>query len=107
VSNSMKAKPNGDVPVEFDTIVNDLAALRRDFTALMAEVKSGALNGANGAAEQALGELGDRANHLYDKVSAQGERSVKAIGRYAEEQPVMSLLIAFGIGIVASRLLAR
>jgi ElaB/YqjD/DUF883 family membrane-anchored ribosome-binding protein len=104
VSSTTKTKPH-DVPGDFDAIVDDLAALRRDFAALMTQMKSGALNGANGAAEQAMGELGDRANHLYDSVTAQGERSVQALGRHVEEQPVMSLLIAFGIGFVASRLL--
>ena len=39
--------------------------------------------------------------------AAQGQRSAKAIGRQIEEQPVMSLLVAFGVGFVASRMLIR
>jgi ElaB/YqjD/DUF883 family membrane-anchored ribosome-binding protein len=107
VNNTTKARPEVETPANFDAIVDDLAALRRDFAALMSQMKSGAFQGANGAAENTLGQLGDRANHLYDSVAAQGERSAKAIARHVEEQPVMSLLLAFGVGFIASRLLVR
>ena len=96
-----------DSGVDFDAIIRDVAALRQDFADLMSQMKSGAFKGANEAAENILGQLGDKANHLYDNVSAQGQRSVKAIGRQVEERPVVSLLIAFGVGFVASRLLSR
>ena len=102
-----KAKPAVETPLDFDAIVDDLAALRRDFAALMSQMKSGAFNSANDAAENILGQLSDRINHLYDSVAAQGERSTEAIGRHVEEQPVMSLLIAFGVGFIVSRLLNR
>jgi len=107
VNSTTRVKPETDTTVDFDAIVRDLAALRQDFTDLMGQMKSGALKDANGAAENILGQLGDRASHLYDSVTAQGESSVKAIGRQVEERPAMSLLIAFGIGLIASRLLIR
>ena len=96
-----------DSGVDFDAIIRDVAALRQDFADLMSQMKSGAFKGANEAAENILGQLGDKANHLYDNVSAQGQRSVKAIGRQVEERPIVSLLISFGVGFVASRLLSR
>jgi ElaB/YqjD/DUF883 family membrane-anchored ribosome-binding protein len=107
VTASTKTKLHTAPPADFDAIVNDLAALRRDFSSLMAQMKSDAVNGANGAANHAMDQLGDRADRLYDSVAAQGERSVQAITRQVEEQPVMSLLIAFGVGYFASRLLSR
>jgi ElaB/YqjD/DUF883 family membrane-anchored ribosome-binding protein len=107
VNNTTKASPDLDTPTNFDAIVDDLAALRRDFATLMSQMKSGAYKSASDAAENTLGQLGDRANRLYDSVAAQGDRSVKAIGRRVEEQPVMSLLVAFGVGFIASRLLIR
>jgi ElaB/YqjD/DUF883 family membrane-anchored ribosome-binding protein len=107
VNSTTKGKPEIETPADFQAVVEDLAALKRDFAALMSQMKSGALKGANDAAQDALGQLGKRANHLYDSVSAQGERSAKAIGRQIEERPVMSLLIAFGVGFIASRLLTR
>jgi ElaB/YqjD/DUF883 family membrane-anchored ribosome-binding protein len=107
VDSTAKVKPETDTPLDFDAIVGDLAALRQDFADLMSQMKSGALKGANGAAENILGQLGGRASHLYDSVTAQGERSVKAASRQVEERPVVSLLIAFGVGFIASRLLSR
>jgi ElaB/YqjD/DUF883 family membrane-anchored ribosome-binding protein len=107
VNHTTKAKPDVETPADLDAIVNDLAALKRDFASLISQVKSGAFKGASDAAESTLDQLGDRVNHLYDSVAAQGERSVKAIGHQVEERPIMSLLIAFGVGFIASRLMMR
>ena len=107
MNSTTKANSDVEAPADFDAVVEDLAALRRDFAALIGQLKSGAFKGANNAAENVLGELGDRANRLYDSVAAQGQRSAKAIGHQIEEQPVMSLLVAFGVGFVASRMLIR
>jgi ElaB/YqjD/DUF883 family membrane-anchored ribosome-binding protein len=107
MNSTTRVNPETDTGVDFDAIIRDVAALRQDFADLMSQMKSGAFKGANEVAENILGQLGDKANHLYDNVSAQGQRSVKAIGRQVEERPIVSLLIAFGIGFVASRLLSR
>jgi hypothetical protein len=40
-------------------------------------------------------------------LAAQGERSMKALTRQVEEQPVMSLLLAFALGFAGSRWLSR
>ena len=107
MNSTTRVNPETGTGVDFDAIIRDVAALRQDFTDLMSQMKSGALKGANDTADSILGQLGDKANHLYDNVSAQGQRSVKAIGRHVEERPIVSLLIAFGVGFVASRLLSR
>lgn len=107
MNSTTKMTPEAGTPVDFDAIVSELATLRSDFAVLMSQMKSTALNGANDAAENTLGRLGERASRLYDRVTEQGERSVKAVGRHVEERPVVSLLIAFGIGFIASRLLIR
>jgi ElaB/YqjD/DUF883 family membrane-anchored ribosome-binding protein len=107
MNSTTRVNPDTATGVDFDAIIRDVAALRQDFADLMSQMKSGALKGANDAADSILGRLGDNANHLYDNVSAQGQRSVKAISRQVEERPIASLLIAFGVGFVASRLLSR
>ena len=107
MNSTTKAKADAKLPADFDAVVDDLAALRRDVAALMSQMKSGAVQGASDTADNMLGQLADRANRLYDSVAAQGERSATAIGRQIGEQPVMSLLIAFGVGFVASRMLAH
>ena len=107
MNSTARVRPETEAPVDFDTIASDLAALRRDLAGLMSQMKSGAIKDANDTAENVLGQIGDRAHHLYESATAQGERYVKAISREVEERPVMSLLIAFGLGFVASRLLTR
>ncbi|HXQ53080.1 MAG TPA: hypothetical protein VN802_18455 [Stellaceae bacterium] len=95
---------------DLERIVSDLASLKRDLAELFDHVKSGAVGGvgdATDAVRRSVGLLGDKARSAYDDVAAQGERSVKAIGRQVEERPITSLLIALGVGFVASRLLSR
>jgi ElaB/YqjD/DUF883 family membrane-anchored ribosome-binding protein len=95
---------------DLEQVLNDFASLRRDFAGLVDHVKSGAVNGAGDATDAMrnyLGLLGDKTRGVYDDLAAQGERSAKAIGRQVEERPLMSLLLAFGVGMLASRLLSR
>jgi ElaB/YqjD/DUF883 family membrane-anchored ribosome-binding protein len=108
MNSTTRVNSETDTAVDFDAIIMDVAALRQDFADFMSQMKSGALKGANDTAENVLSQLGDRVSHLYDNVMAQGERSVKAVvSRQVEERPVVSLLIAFGVGFIASRLLSR
>jgi hypothetical protein len=107
MSAAEKSHPVTGSNPELDAIVSDLAALRRDFAKLTDHLKSGAINGAKRGARDAAGHLGDEAERLYENLAAQGERSIKAIGRQVEEQPVLSLLLAFALGFVGSRLLLR
>ena len=82
---------------------DDLAALQRDVANLIEHLKTGAANTAQGAAAQ----LDDGAQRLYRTVAAEGGRSVKAMSRQVEEQPLTAVLIALGVGYVAGRVLMR
>ena len=94
-------------PASFDTIVDDLGTLKRDLGRLMDQMKNGAVDGASEAAQNLLNQLNERASDIYDNLSDQGERSVQAISRQVEERPITSLLVAFGAGMIVSRLLSR
>jgi ElaB/YqjD/DUF883 family membrane-anchored ribosome-binding protein len=107
VKDTTATKSAAETTPDLDTIVEDLAALKRDLATLMNHMKTDALNGASEAAQSAIGRIGDRAEGIYESLAAQGKRSGKAIGRQVEEQPVVSLLIAFAVGFCASRLLSR
>ena len=102
-----KARRRAETPANFDTIVDDLGTLKRDLGRLMDQMKSGAVDGASEAAQNLLNQLNDRASDIYDNLSEQGERSIQAISRQVEERPITSLLIAFGAGMLVSRLLSR
>ncbi|HTZ80665.1 MAG TPA: hypothetical protein VMC10_22330 [Stellaceae bacterium] len=77
---------------DFAAISEDVASLKRDLANLMEHIRKGSNR---------------TAQDLYNGLAAEGERSVKAISRQVEEQPLTSLLIAFGIGVIGGRLLSR
>jgi hypothetical protein len=103
MSATTKIHPVTESNPDLDAIVSDLASLKRDLAALTDHLKIGAVSGAKAAAQDVAGE----AERLYGNLAAQGERSMKALGRQVEEQPVMSLLLAFALGFAGSRLLSR
>jgi ElaB/YqjD/DUF883 family membrane-anchored ribosome-binding protein len=107
MASATKSRRRESSQPSFDAIIDDLGALKRDFARLMEQMKSGAVDGAGKTAEDLLDQLNERASELYDRVSEQGESSVKAISRHVEERPITSLLVAFGVGVIASRLLSR
>lgn len=107
MTTTAKSSSDAGSPPDLDAIAKDLATLRRDLATLMEHMKAGAIGGANGMAQDAADRLGDEGKRLYDNLATQGERSLKAIGRQVEEQPLMSLLLAFALGFAGSRWLSR
>lgn len=92
---------------ELDAIGDDVALLKRDLSRLMEHVKNGTYDGAKGSTQDAVERLSDEADRLYRTLARRGGKSIKAIGRQVEEQPLTSLLIAFGVGLISGRLLRR
>jgi hypothetical protein len=88
---------------DIEAITDDISALKRDLAALVDHVKSGAVASAAGAATQ----LSDGAHDIYGRLAAEGANSAKMISRQVEEQPMVSLLVAFALGFVGSRLLSH
>jgi ElaB/YqjD/DUF883 family membrane-anchored ribosome-binding protein len=99
----MSAKNQSDL----SAIGADVALLKRDISRLTDHVKNGTFDLAKGSTQAAVGRLSDEVDRLYGSLSKQGARSVKAISRQVEEQPLASLLVAFGIGLISGRLLSR
>ncbi len=84
------ANPNGE------TIRADIEALKRELAKLMSHVKTGASEGVAGEARR-----------LLDAVADENAEAAAALRRYVETRPLTALLIAFGCGFVASRMLRR
>ena len=93
--------------VDLDTIGNDVAVLKRDLSRLMEHMKNGTYDVATESARDAVERLGNEADQLYRNLAKQGGRSMKAVSRQVEEQPLASVLVAFGIGLIGGRLLGR
>lgn len=96
-------KGNGDTGADVQAIMNDLASLRDDIAALTKHVSGTAYDASSAAAEQ----MGTEATKVYNNMAAQGQRSAKMISNQVEQQPLATLLIAFALGFVGSRMLQR
>jgi ElaB/YqjD/DUF883 family membrane-anchored ribosome-binding protein len=99
----MSAKNHSDL----SAIGDDVALLKRDLSRLMDHVKNGTFDIATESTQEAVERLSDEADRLYRGLAKKSARSVKAISRQVEEQPLTSLLVAFGVGLIGGRLLSR
>jgi ElaB/YqjD/DUF883 family membrane-anchored ribosome-binding protein len=99
----MSAKNHSDL----SAIGDDVALLKRDLSRLMNHVKNGTFDIATESTQEAVERLSDEADRLYRGLAKKSARSVKAISRQVEEQPLTSLLVAFGVGLIGGRLLSR
>ena len=78
-----------DEKSEFDQMVNDLAALKKDVASLLTHARTAAT---------------DRADAVYGQIKDRATEPVAAVETYVKEQPFTSLLIAFGVGFLLSGL---
>ncbi len=98
-------------------LADDLAKLKEDITRLRDDLASvsehvaGLGRSSYGQAKTAgidkIDELRQELERTYERLRAQGEASVADVERQVQERPLLSLLAAFGIGMLATRLLAR
>ena len=107
MARAAKSRRRPQAPAGIDAILAELAALRRESARLVEQMKTGAIDGASETAQSLISQLNERASELYENMSDRSERSVEAISRQVEEQPITSLLVAFTVGMITGRLLSR
>lgn len=88
---------------EYETLKEDLAKLRSDMEALLktvaADQRQGAKEGvarAKAAGDAALGQARDKA-----------KESIEAVEQNVQRHPFISLLAAFGVGMLLAQLIVR
>ena len=86
---------------DIEAIKQDLATLKRDLAALLDHSRDMATSG---TAQTLAQQISDQANDLYRQVADRGNRTAQALGQKVEEQPVTSLLLAFSVGFIVSRM---
>jgi hypothetical protein len=96
------ASPRAD----YDTLQQEISDLRRDFSALLESLR-GRGDGIAKDAEQTVRDLANQAQRIYDDLSRSGRHSLHTVGKSIEERPLVSILIAFVLGFIGSRLLDR
>ena len=96
------ASPRAD----YDNLQQEITDLRRDFSTLLESLRKGS-NGVSKEAETSIRELASHAQKIYGDLSRTSQHSLEAVGRTIEERPLASILIAFALGFIGSRLLDR
>lgn len=81
----------------------DIAALKHDVASLLEHLKLGATAGAQSAGEQ----LDEGTHRVCRGLAAERDRAATMVRQQIEEQPLVALLIALGVGYVGGRLLSR
>jgi ElaB/YqjD/DUF883 family membrane-anchored ribosome-binding protein len=99
--------PDTEVALDLQAITSDIASLKHDLAALTRHLKLAASEKTRTAAQSAVEQISDEASRAYENLTSQGKRAVKAIGRQVEEQPLVSLLLAFAVGFLGGRMLSR
>ena len=96
---------------ELDTVKADLDTLRKGISSLVSSFGDAATDEVKTRgrrARAAVGRVTDRAGEVWDDVaneaSRRGREGVAAVGQQIEERPFISLLTAFGIGLVIGKL---
>lgn len=92
---------------DIDAVIADVAALKRDFTKALENFKNNTLDDAVEQAQDFAEDLTGEVAGMYKNAKKRGQRQLKAVSRRVEDQPIASLLVAFSVGFVVSRLLSR
>jgi ElaB/YqjD/DUF883 family membrane-anchored ribosome-binding protein len=92
---SMKVEP------DLAMVREDLDALKRDVASLIEHMKDGATN----TVQNAAGEVERRVRSFGQQAGAERDRSTKALNLFVQNQPLVALTIAAGIGYVGGRVL--
>ena len=108
------AAANRNLEEEFDTLKADLDKLRKDISSLASsfgDVATDEVKTRGRRARAAVGRVTDRAGEVWDdatnEASRRGREGIAAVEQQIEERPFISLLMAFGIGLVIGKLSNR
>eukprot|EP01036_Dinobryon_divergens_P005923 gene5923-7853_t len=97
----MSLAPNA--PTDLSALQDDLTAVKNDVARLVTSLTASATKGAESAATQ----VNESAQHLYQDAAAKSGEAMKGLSKRIEEQPLMALLFAVGIGYIGGRILSR
>jgi ElaB/YqjD/DUF883 family membrane-anchored ribosome-binding protein len=88
-----------DLSKDVDAIKSDLDALRKDISSVVQTIKGTAKSRADSEIEA----LQRRINQIASDVQASGRDSLRAVEGQIEEKPLVSVAVAFAIGLILGR----
>lgn len=92
-----------DLNKDVDAIKADLDALRKDFASVVETLKGSARS----RAESEIEALQKRINQIAADAQASGRESLRAVEGQIGEKPLVSVAIAFAIGLMLGKLFDR
>jgi ElaB/YqjD/DUF883 family membrane-anchored ribosome-binding protein len=92
-----------DLTKDVDAIKADLNALRKDLSGVVATIKGTAVN----RAETELDALHKRLNQIAADLQTSGRDSLRAFEGQIGEKPLVSVAVAFAVGLMLGKLLDR
>ena len=108
------AAANRNLEDEFDTLKAGLDTLRKEIGSLASsfgDTATDEVKTRGRRARAAVGRATDRAGEVWDdaanEASRRGREGVAAVEHQIEERPFISLLVAFGIGVLIGKLIDR
>jgi ElaB/YqjD/DUF883 family membrane-anchored ribosome-binding protein len=88
---------------DIEALRADLDVLRKDFGQMVGTLKGSA----SSRAEAELDAMRKRLNKLGEDLQTTGRQQLRSVESQIEERPLVSLAIAFALGLVLGRLLDR
>ena len=92
-----------DLKSDVDAIRSDIDVLRKDLATVVDRIKGTA----SSRAEAEVQALQRRINKIADDIQASGRESLRTVEERIEERPLVSLAMAFAVGLVLGRLFDR
>lgn len=99
-----------DASDDLSKVKDDIEKLREDLSTLTTHLKAmggSALEDVQSLGAEKLDELRAELERASGKVKAKGEMSIAELERNVQERPLLSLLAAFGAGMLITRLMDR
>lgn len=92
-----------DLNKDVDAIKNDLDALRKDLASVVETIKGSAKS----RAESEIEALQKRLNQIAGNVQTSGREGLQAVEDQITDKPLVSLALAFAVGMALGRLFDR
>ena len=105
-----QSKAATDPDADVNALRKDIEALRSDLESLAKNIKSlgeGKIQQASALGTAKIDGLRSEIERRVDDLREQGRESVATLERTVQEKPLMTLLAAFGAGMLMARLLER
>jgi ElaB/YqjD/DUF883 family membrane-anchored ribosome-binding protein len=99
-----------ELKTDLDALKEEMSRLRDDFVDLAHVLKDVTRSGVEAARERLDGGthgLLDELRSVLDRLRTRGKEAVGSVEAKVEKNPLVSVMVAFGIGLVAGKLLER